>query len=123
MLTQALLAALLTVAGNPIAPDPTRQCGLIEVNHLYTSDGEPLLDQVLVWDWDYSEDRFRVRAWVKAPAHPLPTRRGTHYELAVLDGQCRRLVLSAPLWRESWTTEDPEAEERHSDFRRKLRWR
>lgn len=123
MLTHAILAAILAVAGNPIAPDATRQCGLIEVNHLHTPDGEPLLVQMLIWDWDYSEDRFRVRAWVKAPPHPIPIRRGNEHQIAVRDVQGRRIVLTSPLWRESWTIEDPEAEERHCDFRRKLRWK
>lgn len=122
MLTALLLAASLTVADSPRSVDGFRECGIIEINHLHDEFGAQLLTQVIVWDWDWSEDRHRIRTWCKAPRHAVPQRRGDRWELTLLDSQGRRLVLSAPVWRETWTQEDPEAEERHCEFRRPLRW-
>ena len=112
-----------SAADSPQVYDREVACGLLEINHLLGPEGEVYLTQVLVWDWDYSEDRYRVRAWCAVPSRTRPLRHDGRFVLPLLDTQARRLLLTAPLWRETWSTDDPESAERGGDFRRPLRWK
>ena len=60
MITVLLLAISINpTVGHPVAENVDR----IELNHLYNGDGRLILDQVIWWDWNYSQDRFDVVDW------------------------------------------------------------
>lgn len=84
---------------------------LIEVNHLYDTQGRHVIDQLIFWDWD--KDRFSVRAWrLVKDDNCLPLRdRNGDYVCYWRDMQTLRKV-SAPRKRETWTMYDPEVLDR-----------
>ena len=87
---------------------------LVEVNHFYDEEANPVFDQVIFYDWSDEQNRFQVRAWrlVKDSAQ-LPTRDWSTggYQMIWNDGQILRSV-HAKAMRETWTQHDPEMRER-----------
>lgn len=96
---------------------------LVEVNHFYDENGRLVFDQIIFYDWIYSN--YRVVAWrlVKSDSQ-FPRRlwpRG--YSCYWQDGEQTRQVLASSD-RETWTQYDPELVEREyfpKELRRELR--
>lgn len=87
---------------------------LIELNHFIDPEGREVFRQVLFYDWSGTHRRYVVRAWrlVKAESQ-LPRRRWSPpaYQCVWHDDGLLREV-SAPSFRETWTQQDPERENR-----------
>lgn len=95
----------------PPATRVTDRFDLIELNHFDAEDGG--FDQVIFWNWMPDYRRFRVEAWVmldrNTPSHTSAIRKnGPRYVFERLEtgGLLRR--VEAKLFRETWTTYDPE---------------
>ncbi|PQO45853.1 hypothetical protein [Blastopirellula marina] len=107
-----MVTLLLLLTAVPLEAAAVDQVDLIEVNHLYDSQGRHVIDQLIFWDWN--RDHFEIRAWrlIKAETQ-LPRRdwnRG-QYVCYWRDMQQLRKVW-APRKRETWTTHDPEVLQR-----------
>jgi hypothetical protein len=87
---------------------------LIELNHFIDQEGREVFRQVLFYDWSESHRRFVIRAWrlVKSDAQ-LPRRRWSPacYQCVWHDDGILREV-TAPSFRETWTQQDPERQNR-----------
>ena len=108
-----ILLLLLTMAVLPRESVVWERCAVVDVvelNHFYDDNGQPVFDQVIYYDWDGA--RHQVRDWwlVKDPGQ-LPQRdwaRGGYVALW-FDDSVLRQVRAASL-RETWTQYDPVAE-------------
>lgn len=108
---------LLAVGTGPgISADgvANQRVDLIELNHFIDPEGREVFRQVLFYDWSDTHRRYIVRAWrlVKAESQ-LPRRRWSPPSYHCLwhdDGLLRE--VSAPAFRETWTQQDPERENR-----------
>ena len=101
----ALLLAILP-ASEPIVD----RVDLIEVNHVYDGRGKHVFDQLIFWDW--SEDRYEVRAWrLLKTKGQWPEKRGQDWVATMTDGE-RLREIRATIFRETWTQYDPEVWER-----------
>jgi len=97
---------------------------LIELNHFYDTRGRLVFDQVIFWERTPEQGRFQVRAWCMVDDRELLNRRPVRNEETALyqvdsydaDNRLRRVITSR-LFRESWTTIDPERELKHNDNR------
>lgn len=105
-----LMAAALAII--PRAPVEETRVDVIEINHFYCEEGQPIFDQIIYWDWCDAACRFQVRAWRLANRRGVsPVRRAGGYAALWLDGNDMRRVR-APAARETWTQFDPELVER-----------
>lgn len=102
---------------------------IIELNHLYRDDGILILDQYIFWEWDNSskerkliKTRTQTKYHVKLHGHRVITWKphkdktvrehdGIYY-LLFHDNKILRKVTSKNFV-ETWTTVDPEVEERN----------
>jgi hypothetical protein len=91
-----------------------QQVDLIELNHFIDQDGREVFRQVLFYDWSDRHRRYIVRAWrlVKSESQ-LPRRRWAPacYQCTWHDEGLLR-EISAPAFRETWTQQDPERQNR-----------
>jgi hypothetical protein len=98
---------------------------LVELNHVFDAQGQPVFDQIIFYEWCDAACRFQVRDWrlVKSAAM-RPQRdwqRGCWWVLWQEDQALRS--VHARSFRETWTQYDPEMVEREvlpAEARRKL---
>lgn len=95
---------------------------MIELNHVYRGDGR-WFTQWVVWDWYH--DQFHVRDWSLEGKRPYRgqsssieniyvylRKKGGEVELTRRDALGRYWVVEAFQFRETWTLEDVEVEDR-----------
>lgn len=111
------LILLATGIGPGVVPGSvvaSQRVDLIELNHFVDQDGREVFRQVLFYDWSHAHRRYIVRAWrlVKSDAQ-LPRRRWSPplYQCVWHDDGILRDV-TAPSFRETWTQQDPERQNR-----------
>jgi len=117
----AILAPWLFLISTGIGPAvvvdsvvASQRVDLIELNHFIDQDGREVFRQVLFYDWSEPHRRFIIRAWrlVKSDSQ-LPRRRWAPARYQCIwhdDGLLRE--VSAPSFRETWTQQDPERQNR-----------
>ncbi len=117
MATLAPWLFLITVGVGPgIGSDniADQRVDLIELNHFIDQEGREVFRQVLFYDWSNAHRRYVVRAWrlVKSESQ-LPRRYWSpaRYQCVWHDDGLLREV-SAPSFRETWTQQDPERQNR-----------
>lgn len=117
-----LLAAVSASPQSGVAVD---EVDLVEVNHFLDEQGQPVLHQVIFYDWCPDQCRFNVRDFrLLKSASQLPVRdhrEGDYVATWHDNGVLRR--VRATSFRESWTQHDPELAERThlpKDQRREL---
>ena len=92
----------------------SQKVDLIELNHFIDQDGREVFRQVLFYDWSEAHRRYVVRAWrlVKSESQ-LPHRRWSPpgYQCLWHDEGLLREV-TAPSFRETWSQQDPERQNR-----------
>lgn len=114
MLSFAHACSLVCCATVPAVETVTDMVDLVEVNHFYDDQAQPVFDQVIFYEWSDEHNRFQIRAWrlVKNPSQ-LPTRNWSTggYKMIWNDGSVMRNVQAAAM-RETWTQYDPEMRER-----------
>lgn len=111
-----LIFFLIVSIGSPL----TDHVDLVEVNHCYNADGRLMFDQVIWYNFGY--ERFDVVAWrilknvrngkdefIPRHATPIPDSR-LHVSFWRDKGVRRKVI--AKIYRETWTTYDPELKER-----------
>ena len=125
----------------PQAESTETHVGLVEVNHVFSSEGHLALDQVIWLSWNHAESRFDVRDWrllknVRAPltrsqvarsrrgakpppigkfigGHATPRREGDRWLSEWWDTKDRKWRrVWAKQYRETWTAYDPEVQAR-----------
>jgi hypothetical protein len=99
---------------------------LIELNHFVDQEGREVFRQVLFYDWSPSHRKFIIREWrlVKSDSQ-LPRRHWSppRYQCVWHDDGLLREIWS-PSFRETWTQQDPERQNRKlvaEEARRPLR--
>jgi hypothetical protein len=80
------------------------QYDLVELNH-YRSVHSAHFDQLIFYTWDAQYRRHNVEHWVIVEDGHTPMRSGPRW-VVVIKGQ----RVYAKLYRETWTTHDPERE-------------
>jgi len=122
----AVLASTLMTASTADNTVVQQRVDLIELNHFIDDSGRHVFDQLIFYDWSAVHGRYHVRAWrlVKTPTQ-LPVRHWNpaSYRCVWHDDGVLREVWS-PLYRETWSQNDPErenrkllAEDKRPDFR------
>ena len=125
MLSLAHACTLVCLSTVPAIETVSDAVDLVEVNHFYDDQAQPVFDQVIFYEWSDAHNRFQIRAWrlVKNPAQ-LPTRdwESGGYQMIWYDGHVMRHVRAKAM-RETWTQHDPEMREREyfpKEHRREL---
>ena len=104
----------------PIGPVEDR-VAMTEVNHFFDDDARPIFTQVIFWEWDHDQHRFRVVAWrmlksvegETATPHGLwPRKVHGGFESLWQDGEVLRKVR-ANVYHQTWTQYDPELRDRN----------
>ena len=95
----ALLLLLGWLGAEPLVV--TDRVDLLEVNHFYDANGEPVFTQFIWWDYNRAENRYDVRAWKLDKGEPQQGGTVTWW-----DGGVRRVVAGQR--RETFTQFDPE---------------
>jgi hypothetical protein len=87
---------------------------LIEMNHKYHESGKPAFTQVIFWERHPGNGKYRVRDWFLVDDREqlcgIPMKRSGIYESHFIKEGYYYIVRS-PLYRESWTMYDPEAQD------------
>ena len=106
----SILAALLTAALLPPPDVAIDTADIVEINHVYRDTCELSFSQA-IW-WDDTEHGERVVAWRRVEyGQPTPLKEPTGYVCRWYDGE-RLRVVTAIRYRESWTHNDPEMDDR-----------
>ncbi len=81
---------------------------VIELNHMFDVRGKPTFDQIIFWDFDPPTGRLHVRAWILSDQDKYPVMGANGLRsVSWKEGKYSRVVVGS-LYRESWTTIDPE---------------
>jgi hypothetical protein len=105
------IAVLFASVGLNAAKDVAHdRVDLIEVNHFFDEQGQPVFDQIIFYDWSPQMGRYLVRAWrpLRTSAQ-IPQRDWEQRDYVAVwhDGTTFRKVRAATM-RETWTQYDPE---------------
>ena|SRR3990167_2149182 len=116
-----LLFLVLLLPTDRIVCDTTDE---VEVNHVYSEDGEHRFSQLIWWDWNTDVNRFDIVDWRFVKDADMPRRVGRSYTVEWTDKRhCHRRVVSKA-YRTTYTIDDPELQARElllEHCRRKLR--
>lgn len=92
-----------------------RHTDLIELNHKYDNKGVHVFDQLIFWTRDPRNGKYRVNSWkLVEPTHSnhcRPIKRGALYSV-FFEHKNITIEMVSPLYRESYTDFDPEAEDK-----------
>ncbi|MCR9292890.1 MAG: hypothetical protein NXI32_09235 [bacterium] len=110
-----MIALLLLLGlGSPIhgAKIVQHRADKLELNHYLTEDGQTSFDQLIFWEWSPEYCRFHVVAWClvdNAPERAVRKLPDGRYQCRWWD-EDREFwhVVTSKLYRETWTTVDPE---------------
>ena len=98
-----LVAAIICVS--PAVDIQYEQCGMLELNHVYTLEGEPSFTQVIAWDWCPHCCDYHVSGWQMVGARG-PAR---NYALDRWEYRpSKDRVIIARCYRRTWTQFDAE---------------
>lgn len=99
---------LLLALGNPTQL-PTDHFDLLELNHC---NGH--YDQVIAYRWSHDYNRYDVAVWYIADKlEHYPTQQGVGRYTATYKASIGVRHLVAPMFRETWTSKDPEREHKN----------
>lgn len=104
---------------------------LAEYNNLYGPDGNAVIDQIILWNWDVSDKAYRCAGWAQVPTKEKEVVHGKSkfkdrepvggiYGVKTEDGRYKTIINTAgktriiysDLFRETWTQNDPEMDDR-----------
>lgn len=94
----------------PVSPVVDDTADMIEVNHYFDQNGQPVFVQIIFWEWLADESAYRVFAWrMLKSAEQLPVYDWWRecYVSCFSDQNVLRRVR-APCVRDTWTQYDPE---------------
>lgn len=107
-----LLALLIADIGSG---ERRERCDMIELNHKLDEYGNHCFTQVIIWNWKPEVCRHHVDAWWmvdRSKLHTLPTRTANGWIIYRFDGNGKRSSMSAKIYRETTTVNDPEADDK-----------
>lgn len=93
-----------------ITAEPWPEVADCEINHVFETDGTYRFTQTIWWHWAPDGTR-RVAAWKWTKECTMPVLIQGRYHVFFLD-RCGMHRVAARRWYESWTTYDPELEDR-----------
>ena len=104
------LLLLTIVAGlGSHAAQPTKPVGRIELNHFYDDCGKHNFTQIIAWEWMPDYRRWYAARWrIVDGERQYPVSRGGVWHAEISQGEW----ISSKLYKETWTTYDPEREDR-----------
>jgi hypothetical protein len=107
------LLLILAIGSGGTAELPDR-VAMIELNHYY-KDGARQFDQLIFYEFDRVTCKHVVRFWkIVEPAnlhdYPAPVRGTADHSVRLKDGNGYWRNVRSSLYRETWTTYDPERE-------------
>lgn len=106
-----LAAVLLWLAPAPQVVED--RCCLIEINHVVSGDtGEESFVQLIAWEFSPFESRFHVQDWRFLKRNEHAARSGAMWRVTFQDSSDVWRTVTAPAYRETFTTYDPETAER-----------
>lgn len=111
MWTAVALALFTVLPTNDVACDCV---DLVEVNHVYDLQGNPVLVQAVFYDWQAARGEYQVRAWrllKSSDQRPMRDFQRGDYVMLFHDSGLMREVR-ATSFRETWTQYDVERLER-----------
>lgn len=116
-----ILALLLAL--QPLSPVVRDDFDMLEINHAYNEDAQPIFTQVIGWDWKHN--RHVVAAYRVVQGEISGERLGSDWRVVWCDNGVLRDARS-PRFIETWTQCDPELIDRDTwpmenrrDFRSK----
>ena len=84
---------------------------MLELNHQRSADGCLQFDQVIVWKWAPDYRRWNAHHWFIVSSPPgYPVQAGEFYQCYGCYSDQKRILFRAKIYRETWTTNDPERE-------------
>lgn len=93
------------------------RCDMVELNHNYDAKGNHVYDQVIFWKRKPQNGKYEVAEWALIEERDLPTRRPVQNVTSGLwevyykrDAEKFHILVTSPIFRESWSTVDPERE-------------
>jgi hypothetical protein len=112
-----ILFLIFMLLDNPIKDNTLREStDLIELNHQYGKKGEHVFDQIIFWEILPETRKLKVRAWTLADYDNSHKRFALKkldniYTVTYFDQDVRaERKITSRIFRESWTHEDPERE-------------
>lgn len=90
-------------------PPVVDRVSLIELNHFYSPEAEPVFSQLLFWQFNPHRGRYDLIDWKlsKGKEHVIKDYRTGRYVLRMWDGDTYREIW-AEQYKESYTQHDPE---------------
>jgi hypothetical protein len=115
----SLAACLADLGGASVAPDA--RCHWIECNEVVDDEGRTTLRQVVFWDFDEDDCRFRCVGYVVVQRKPVARRAGGGWRVFLAEAG---KAIDAPAYSSTTTREDPELRDReiHPVERRRKLW-
>lgn len=112
-----LILILILLLGSFKGPFVHNSCDLIELNHNYDKNGKHVYDQVIFWRRKPENGKYEVCEWGLIEERESPTRRPAQNVVSGLwevyykrDGERSAIIVTSKMFRESWSTIDPERE-------------
>lgn len=110
----AWMLFVLVLSGHHSASfDDRIDAELMELNHSISCDGVCRFDQIILWKWSPDYRRWDAQYWAIVGLNDAladyPVKHGEFHECRInRDG--RRIAIRARMFRETWTSGDPERE-------------
>ena len=106
-----MLSAFILLVAPPATVDDA--CDVLEINHVCSQEtGEEHFTQLIAWDFERFEGRYQVCDWRFLKRNERPARYGDKYRVTFQDTNDQWRTVTAPAYRETWTTWDVELLER-----------
>lgn len=112
------LLILTVFCGNPASRIETRTVDLIELNHKLDKNNGPVFDQIIFWrrrpstGWYEVQDYVMKRESSELLDGPVFSASRNMYEVRLMSPKGAPYMIQSRLFRESWTFDDPEVEDK-----------
>ena len=108
MLLGGLSLLLLWLSASSGANSYAPEVAVIEINEYQPPNAtEPVLTQVILWEWHHGENSLHVAAWFIEDSCKIDTQRGWHY-MQMMTGTFEGKRVRSRILRRTNTPHDPE---------------
>ncbi len=105
---KVLAVVFALIAVSILTRDQAKRVALVEINHVYNSDGEKRFTQLIVWDRQRGSKAYHVRAWMMKDRLVSLTKRSNKWEVVYAGKDGVLVTVLANSHRISHTEHDPE---------------
>ena len=116
---QFILIALLEVGSLRGSFAIKQNCDMMELNHFYDGKCKHIYDQVIYWRRKPENGKYEVRAWALVEDRESIRNRpiknvnsGLWESYYKRSGDDYYILITSPIFKESWTQKDPEREDK-----------